>query len=135
MGVIDVLLKQIAKFTDVPFTTSLLIVFTLAFLVAFSGLIYMVLTKKMRFSWPHILIGWVLGAANFGNILFNIKAHQTLANHPSTVFSTMDIGVIVAGSLVGLFIFREKLSRLNVGGIILAIIAVVIIYFPQIFNF
>lgn len=135
MGVIDVLLKQIAKFTAVPFTTSLFIVFTLAFLVAFIGLLYMVFTKKMRFSWPHILIGWVLGAANFGNILFNIKAHRALADHPSTVFSMMDIGVIVAGSLVGLVIFREKLSRLNVGGIILAIIAIVIIYFPQIFNF
>ena len=95
----------------------------------------MVYTKKMRFSWPHILIGWVLGAANFGNILFYIKGLNALADHPSTVFSTMDIGVIVAGSLVGLFIFREKLSRLNVGGIILAIIAVVIIYFPEIFNF
>jgi len=135
MGVIDVLLKQIAKFAAVPFTTSLFIVFTLAFLVAFIGLLYMVFTKKMRFSWPHILIGWVLGAANFGNILFNIKAHQSLADHPSTVFSMMDIGVIVAGSLVGLFIFREKLSRLNVGGIILAIVAIVIIYFPEIFNF
>ncbi len=134
MGVIDVLLKQIAKFTEVPFTTSLFIVFILAFIVAFIGLIYQVFTKKMRFSWPHILIGWVLGAANFGNILFNIKAHQALANQPSTVFSTMNIGVIVMGALVGLFIFREKLSRLNLAGIILAIIAIVIISFPEIFK-
>ena len=134
MGVIDVLLKSISK-SNVSFGTSLFIIFTVAFSVAFIGLIYMVYTKKMRFSWPHILIGWVLGAANFGNILFYIKGLNALADHPSTVFSTMDIGVIVAGSLVGLFIFREKLSRLNVGGIILAIIAVVIIYFPEIFNF
>ncbi|MDB5142654.1 MAG: hypothetical protein JWQ66_1367 [Mucilaginibacter sp.] len=134
MGVIDVLLKQIAKFTNVPFTTSLFIVFTLAFIVSIIGLIYQVYTKRMRFSWPHILIGWVLGAANFGNILFNIKAHQALSNQPSTVFSTMNIGVIVMGALVGLFIFREKLSRLNLAGIILAIIAIVIISFPELFK-
>jgi drug/metabolite transporter (DMT)-like permease len=134
MGVIDVLLKQIAKFTDVPFTTSLFIVFILAFTISIIGLLYMVYTKKMRFSWPHILIGWVLGTANFGNILFNIKAHQALSNQPSTVFSTMNIGVIVAGALVGLLIFREKLSRLNVIGIMLAIIAIVIISFPEIFQ-
>ena len=134
MGAIDVILKQIAKLTDVPFTTSLFIVFTLAFIIAFAGLLYMVYTKKMRFSWPHIIIGWILGAANFGNILFNIKAHQALANRPSTVFSTMNIGVIVAGALVGIFIFRERLSRLNVAGIILAIIAIVIISFPEIFE-
>jgi drug/metabolite transporter (DMT)-like permease len=134
MGVIDVLLKEIAKFTAVPFTTSLFIVFILAFAVAFIGLIYMVYTKKMKFSWPHIIIGWVLGTANFGNILFNIKAHQALANQPSTVFSTMNIGVIVLGSMVGLFIFREKLGRLNLAGIVLAIIAIVIISFPEIFQ-
>jgi drug/metabolite transporter (DMT)-like permease len=134
MGVIDVLLKQIAKFTDVPFTTSLFIVFTLAFIVSIIGLIYQVSTKKMRFSWPHILIGWVLGAANFGNILFYLKALKSLKDTPSTVFSSMDIGVIVFGSLIGLFIFREKLSRLNLAGIILAIIAVVMIYYPQLFK-
>ncbi|MDB5022977.1 MAG: hypothetical protein JWP78_732 [Mucilaginibacter sp.] len=135
MGVIDVLLKQIAKFTDVPFTTSLFIVFILAFAISIIGLLYMVYTKKMRFSWPHILIGWVLGTVNFGNILFNIKAHQALSSRPSTVFSTMNIGVIVAGALVGLLIFREKLSRLNVIGIMLAIIAIVIISFPEIFQY
>ncbi len=134
MGVIDIMLKQISKVTAVPYTTSLFMVFTLAFIVAFAGLVYMVYTRKMRFSWPHIFIGWILGAANFGNILFNIKAHQALATRPSTVFSTMNIGVIVAGALVGVLIFRERLSRLNVAGIILAIIAIVIISFPEIFK-
>jgi drug/metabolite transporter (DMT)-like permease len=134
MGVIDVMLKQIAKVTEVPYTASLFIVFTLAFIIALSGLLYMVYAGKMRFSWPHIIIGWILGAANFGNILFIIKAHQALASRPSTVFSTMNIGVIVAGALVGVLIFRERLSRLNVAGIILAIIAIVIISFPEIFQ-
>jgi drug/metabolite transporter (DMT)-like permease len=134
MGVIDVLLKQVSKVTAVPFTTSLFIVFLLAFIVSLIGLIYLIYTKKTRFSWPHILIGWVLGAANFGNILFYLKALKSLENSPSTVFSTMDIGVIVFGALVGLLVFREKLSRLNLAGIILAIIAVVVIHYPEFFQ-
>ncbi|HTD40153.1 MAG TPA: EamA family transporter [Mucilaginibacter sp.] len=134
MGIIDILLKNISKATSVPFGTSLFIIFVLAFTVAIAGLIYLVFTKKMRFSWPHIIIGWVLGAANFGNILFYIKGLKALANTPSTVFSSMDIGVIVLGSMVGLFVFKEKLNRLNLAGIILAIIAIVIIYYPEIFQ-
>jgi drug/metabolite transporter (DMT)-like permease len=133
-GVIDVLLKQVAKVTTVPFTTSLFIIFILAFIISVIGLIYLISTKKTRFSWPHILIGWILGVVNFGNIFFYIKAHQALANNPSTVFSTMNIGVIVAGALVGLLIFREKLSRLNLAGIVLAIIAIVVISFPELFQ-
>lgn len=127
MGLIDVLFKQIAAFKAVTYGTSLFIVFVLAFAFSLAGLVYQVAAKKMKFSWPHILIGWVLGIANFGNILFYIKAHKALADKPSTVFSAMNIGVIVFGALIGLIIFKEKLSLLNKAGILIAIIAVVIL--------
>ncbi|TWI98057.1 EamA-like transporter family protein [Mucilaginibacter frigoritolerans] len=126
MGLIDVLFKQIAAFTLLSYGTSLFIVFVLAFIFAFTGLIFQVLNKTMRFSWPHIFIGWVLGVANFGNILFYLKAHKALANQPSTVFSAMNIGVVVVGALIGMLIFKEKLSLLNKAGIVIAIIAIVI---------
>ncbi len=127
MGVIDVLFKQVAAFKAIAYTSSLFIVFALAFIFSLIGLLYQVITKKMRFSWPHILIGWVLGVANFGNILFYLKAHKALANQPSTVFSAMNIGVIVAGALTGLIVFKEKLSLLNKAGIVIAIIAIIVI--------
>jgi drug/metabolite transporter (DMT)-like permease len=72
-----------------------------------------------------------LGIANFGNILFYLKAHQDLATQPSLVFSTMNIGVIILGSAVGVFIFHEKLSRLNYAGIVLALVSILFLYFAQ----
>lgn len=54
MGVIDVLLKQTAKFSAVPYTTSLFIILILAFVLSFIGLIYLIYTKKTKFSWPNI---------------------------------------------------------------------------------
>ncbi|QEC74567.1 EamA family transporter [Mucilaginibacter ginsenosidivorax] len=134
-GVIDVLLKQITKVNNVPFTTAIFVIFILAFALSFIGLIYQVATKKMRFSWPHILIGWVLGLFNFGNILFYLKAHKALANNPSSVFSSMNIGVIVVGALIGMIIFKEKLSTLNKIGLLVAVLAIVVIYFPQTLGF
>lgn len=127
MGIIDVLFKQIAAFKAISYSTSLFIVFVFAFIFALIGLLFQVLTKRMRFSWPHILIGWVLGIANFGNILFYLKALKALSNHPSTVFSAMNIGVIVVGALTGLIIFKERLSLLNKIGIAIAIVAVIVI--------
>lgn len=131
MGVIDVLFKQIAAFKTVPYTTSLFIVFILAFIVALIALIIKIARKKTKFSFPHILIGWMLGIVNFGNILFYLKAHQALAQQPSTVFSAMNIGVIVLGTLVGLFIFKEKLSTLNKVGIFLALVAIMVITYSS----
>lgn len=134
MGIIDVLFKQVALVKQISTGTSLFIVYSLAFAIALIGLLYQVIKKTMRFSWPHILIGWVLGIANFGNILFYIKAHQSLAKNPSIVFSSMNIGVIIAGTLIGVFIFKERLSLFNKIGILLAVIAITIIYYPQLFT-
>lgn len=134
MGIIDILFKQVALVSQFSTGTSLFIVYSLAFFVALAGLIYQVARKTMCFSWPHIFIGWVLGIANFGNILFYIKAHKVLAKSPSIVFSSMNIGVIIFGTLVGVFVFREKLSVFNKAGILMAILAIVIIYYPQLFG-
>jgi drug/metabolite transporter (DMT)-like permease len=127
-GVIDVLFKQIAAFKAVDYYTSLFIVFALAFAFSLTGLLYQVIAKTMSFSWPHIFIGWVLGIVNFANIFFYLKALRFYADKPSTVFSVMNIGVIIIGALIGLIIFKEKLSLLNKIGIAIAIIAVVVIY-------
>jgi len=133
MGIIDVLFKQVALYSLVSSNTSLFIVFVLAFTLSFIGLIYQVATQKMKFSWPHIFIGGVLGIVNFGNILCYIKAHKVLPRHPSTVFSAVNIGVILLGTIMGIFIFKEKLSTLNKVGILLAVVAIIIISYYQYF--
>jgi len=130
-GAIDVLFKQVAAFKEITYTTSLFIIYILAFVIAFVGLLFKVFTKQSRISWPHMMFGWVLGVANFGNILFYLKAHSALSTSPSTVFSAMNIGVITLGAVVGLFVFHERLSLLNKIGIGLAIIAIIIITYSQ----
>lgn len=124
MGIIDILFKQIAKAENIPFTSSLMVVFILSFLISMLILLYLFLMKKMKFAIINVLCGWILGVANFGNIVFYLKAHQALSNQPSLVFSGMNIGVILLGSLVGVLVFQEKLSRLNYAGIVLALISI-----------
>ena len=131
MGVIDILFKQVALFKTVPYTTSLFAIYGLAFVISQVILLFMVATKRIKFTIRHIFFGWVLGIANFGNILFYLKAHQALSGNPSTVFSAMNIGVITLGALTGLIVFKEKLSALNKFGIILAIVAIVVIAYSQ----
>ncbi len=131
MGIIDTLFKQIAKTTDIPFTSSLFIVFIIAFSISIFYLLYLYFFKKLRFTLINLICGWILGIANFGNILFYLKAHQDLANQPSIVFSSMNIGVILLGSAVGVFVFKERLSRLNYAGILLALISILVLYFAK----
>ena len=92
---------------------------------------YEVNYKKGKITFRNFLFGGLIGILNFGNILFYLKAHQAFAKNPSTVFAGMNMGVIIIGSLVGLFIFKEKLSNRNFAGLFLALIAVVLIVISQ----
>ncbi|PWS33501.1 DMT family transporter [Pedobacter paludis] len=130
-GVIDVLFKQIALFKTLPYTTSLFTVFCLSFLISLLIVIIMVLTKKTKLQLVNLACGLILGLFNFGNILFYLKAHQALAQNPSTVFAAMNLGVIVAGSLIGIIVFKEKLSKLNYAGIVFALVAIIFITLSQ----
>ena len=79
-----------------------------------------------------IFYGLLLGLLNFLNIYFYLRAHQSFAKHPTTVFATMNFGVILLGTLVGTFYFKEKLSGKNVLGLVLAVIAIIVIVVSQI---
>lgn len=130
-GLIDILFKQIALFTSLPYTTSLFVVFGIALVIMTVVIIYEVIAGKVQLSIRNILFGGLVGIFNFGNILFYLKAHKAFAENPSTVFAGMNMGVIIIGSLVGIFVFKEKLTKMNFTGLFLALIAIILIVISQ----
>jgi drug/metabolite transporter (DMT)-like permease len=118
-GVIDILFKRVAA-AGVPLGASLLAVFVLALVVAFA----IELGRRARFNLRGLLGGLLLGLCNFGNILFYLRAHRALPHDPARVFASMNLGVVALGALVGLWLFRERLSRLNLAALGLALLAV-----------
>lgn len=130
-GIIDILFKQIALFTTLPYTTSLFVVFSIALVIAILIVGYEIVVKKVKFQIKNVLFGALVGVFNFCNILFYLKAHKAFSDNPSTVFAGMNMGVIVLGSLVGLLFFKEKVSKLNIIGLLLALISIVFIVLSQ----
>ncbi|MDA6072477.1 EamA family transporter [Flavobacterium sp. AC] len=130
-GVIDILFKQVALYTTLPYPTSLFVVFCIALAVAILISVYEIGFKKVKLKSKNILFGALVGVFNFGNILFYLKAHKAFAENPSTVFAGMNMGVIILGSLVGLLFFKEKLSKINFIGIFLALISIILIVISQ----
>jgi drug/metabolite transporter (DMT)-like permease len=122
-GSIDILFKRVAL-AGVPLGVSLQAMFALALLVAFALQLWRRVRGTTRFTARSALAGLLLGAANFGNILFYLRAHRALPDHPALVFASMNIGVVALGALVGLLAFRERLSRLNLAGVALAAVAI-----------
>lgn len=123
-GVIDILFKQMAK-TGSAFPLTLVISFMFAACVMF---IYLLL-KRTQWHLPSVAVGLLLGALNFGNILFYIKAHQALKDDPTIVFTGMNLGVICLGTLIGAWVFREKINKINYVGVAIAIVAIICLYY------
>ena len=130
-GIIDILFKKVAVFKDFSFTTSLFLIFCGAFIVSIIFLIGKIIVKKEKLEMKNVLWGLALGILNFGNILFYLKAHKALAENPSTVFAGMNMGVIILGSIAGILLFKEKMTKWNYFGIVLAIISIIIITLSQ----
>ncbi|MBS1208111.1 MAG: protein of unknown function transrane [Proteobacteria bacterium] len=130
LALVDVMLKHIAA-AGTPFSASLLVCFGLAFAgMAVWLIIRAVAGRKSgqgRLTLRNCAAGLLLGAINFGNILFYVQAHRALPGQPAVVFASMNIGVVVLGTLVGVLAFKEPLSRLNRAAIALAILAIVLL--------
>ena len=133
-GIVDILFKQIALNTTLPYTTSLFIVFAGALVVSLLIVIYQTFIKKIQPKIINFAFGALVGIFNFGNILFYLKAHKAFADNPSTVFAAMNIGVILVGSLAGIMAFKEKVSKYNYAGLVLALAAIIIITLSQVYT-
>ncbi|MEN3113519.1 EamA family transporter [Uliginosibacterium paludis] len=125
-AVVDVMLKHIAA-AGTPFAASLQVCFMLAFLGMLAWQLWRLRRGETRFSLRHLAAGLLLGAVNFCNILFYVMAHRALPGQPAVIFASMNIGVVVLGTLVGAFGFGEKLSRVNRAAVALAILAIAMI--------
>lgn len=125
-ALVDVLLKLVAQ-DGTPFAASLQV----AFAGAFAGMLGLQLWRhhrgRARLAWRHVAAGLLLGTFNFGNIVCYVRAHQALPESPAVVFATMNIGVVVLGTLVGVLAFGERTSRGNRLGIVLAVLAIALI--------
>lgn len=107
-ALVDVLLKLVAS-AGVPFGLSLQICFGSAFMGMLAWQLYRHLRGLRRLNLQHLLCGLGIGALNFANIALYIRAHQSLADSPAVVFASMNMLVVVFGTLAGTWLFRERL--------------------------
>ncbi len=131
-GIIDVLFKQVALQKSIPYTEALFFIFFGSFIFAAIITVISIFKKKLTIRKKMVFYGLLLGLFNFLNIYFYLKAHQSFAKHPTTVFATMNFGVILLGTLIGSFYFKEKLSKKNILGLVLAVVAIIFIVISQI---
>ena len=85
------------------------------------------LNKKTKLHIPTLVLGTLLGLANFGSLFFILQALNKSQLESSLVFSLNNMIIVALSAILGFFIFKEKLNRINIFGIALAILSLYIL--------
>jgi len=134
MGIIDSIIK-LAQYKYIDNGSSTFFSAVLFTIAALTGIITNLLQKKSfrTLIRPRTLfLGTLLGLGNFGSIYFlilalNYKINATETLDGSVVFGINNIGIVSLSVILGLIVFKEKLTFLNWLGIALSIVAIYVL--------
>lgn len=104
-----------------------------AFLAAAISSLSFVIFKRMQWDMKSIIGGIGLGIPNYFSIYFLVKALQEMKNDyhmdSSSLFMINNLAIVVLSVAIGLFLFKEKLNKYKIFGLILALLALYLINF------
>ena len=120
------LVNSIERITAI-FNIICLIIFIFAFIFGILFFIVKSFKEENKIKGKNILAGIILGVPNYFSMYYLIKALQNKNIESATIFTLINIGVILLTTIFSLLIFNEKIKRQNYIGILLAIIAVFLV--------
>jgi len=100
--------------------------FGLAGAIGILIVLFRILTGRSRFSWKDVLGGIVLGLPNYLSIYLLIHLLER-GWDGSVLFPLNNVSILVAITLIGAFIYKERLNMLKIVGLVFGIIAIVLI--------
>ncbi len=110
-------------------------VFIMASLFGSLLLTYKILIQKNHFSGRSAFAGVFLGIPNYFSIYFLMRTLEDYQGNGAFVFPIISISVIVFSSILAWFIFKEKLTTINILGIVCAVFAIAIISYQEMFDY
>jgi drug/metabolite transporter (DMT)-like permease len=128
-GIIDTSMNYIQHYfikeNEVSIFASTTFLFAFIFGVLF--LLFKILKEQQKIYGKNILAGFLLGIPNYYSMFFLIKALQNKNLESATIFTLINIGVILLTTIFSILFFKEKLKPQNYIGILLAITAVFLV--------
>ena len=124
-GITDSIVKLVQALKATPDEAGLFSTFV--FIVAFVIALFISLLKTRswvpRWHSPTLLLGILLGIVNFGSLYFIINALNFSKINSSLVFALNNMCIVALSAILGYLLFHEKLSKLNVAGLGLALVS------------
>ena len=130
-GILDTTLKYLQKMyvSDNENSVYLSVIFLVAGILGTTFLLYLLYKKQSKLNIKNLFGGLFLGIVNYFAMYFLLKALQVDGLESSTVFTINNVSIVLFSTLLGLMFFKEKLSKMNIFGILLAVVSIFMITF------
>lgn len=99
---------------------------------ACTGILFILLRsidKPLKLNFRNVLGGIALGIPNFFSIFFLLRALQNEALNSASIFTINNVAIVMFSTLLGIVLFKEKISTKNWAGIALAVISIMMVTF------
>ena len=96
-----------------------------------AGAIFL-MVKGEKMVIKSFLGGLYLGIPNYFSIYFILKALTAFDNDGALLFPILNTGIIALSTLAAVVVFNEKVTKLNIAGVIIAIISIYLVSYQEI---
>ena len=128
-GIIDTTLKYMQEvyIDEAEFPLFSATVFGAA---ALTGILFMLIKsfkKCFKFNFRNILGGIILGIPNYFSVFFLLRALQSDLLNSASIFTINNVAVVMLSTLLGILLFKEKISLKNWVGIGMAVVSILLV--------
>ncbi len=112
-----------------------ILLFATAGTIGLCIIIYQLITKQEKFELKSIYAGIILGIPNYFSIYFLFKALTAFDGNGAFVLPVINIGIIVVATTFAAIFMGDKLTKTNIVGVAMAILAIILLSYQKIIEF
>ncbi len=128
-GIIDTTVKYLeGEFiaeNDIPIFSA--VIYAVSAIIGFVILGIQAIKGKFRFQIKNVIGGIAIGIPNYFSIYFLVRAFRSGILDSSGIFAINNVAIVMASTLLGILLFKEKLLPKNWIGIGLAVLSIILI--------
>lgn len=132
-GLLEIIIQYVEKAVQPQGEDASFIIFAfgVAFILGFLYLLFNIVKGKMKLSTKSMISGILLGVPNFFSLYLLMLALGQDNWEASVIFPVSNVGIIGLSSITAIIIFKERPSKINIIGAILAMVSILIIGFSE----
>lgn len=136
-GSLDTIVKYVEHhFLDEPAIQAvyLIHVFAMAAIIGIGIIFIQKRRNKIKLQWKNVFAGIILGVPNYFSMYFFVRLLNDDFLQSSAAIPVNNMGIVLLSSLIAIFFFKERTTKMRIAGLVLSILSILLIFYGDMKN-